>query len=65
MQSRSLNSEKIAKQARLDVLDMLNRAHSSHIGSNFSIADVLAVLYIRFLNIDPQQPRMEDRDRFF
>lgn len=34
-----------AKEARLKVLDMVFKAQSSHIGSNFSIIDVLAVLF--------------------
>lgn len=34
-----------AKEARLKVLDMVFKAQSSHIGSNFSIIDVLTVLF--------------------
>lgn len=37
--------KKIAKDARLKVLDMVYRAKSSHIGSNFSVIDILAVLF--------------------
>lgn len=47
------NSEKnypeIAKQARLTVLDMIYRAQTSHIGSNFSVIDIMTVL---FENVD-------------
>lgn len=46
---------KIAKDARLKVLDMIYEAQSSHIGSNFSAIDIMAVL---FEKIDL------DRDRF-
>ncbi len=35
----------IAKDARLKVLDLIYEAQSSHIGSNFSCIDILAVLF--------------------
>lgn len=34
-----------ARQARLKVLDMVYKAQSSHIGSNFSVIDILTVLF--------------------
>lgn len=40
-----MNYEKIAKEIRLQVLDMVFKAQSSHIGSNFSCIDILTVLY--------------------
>ncbi|MDR0393373.1 MAG: transketolase [Puniceicoccales bacterium] len=54
----------LAKKVRLHALSMIRDAKSSHIGSNFSIADILSVLYGKILNIDPKQPEKEDRDRF-
>ncbi len=36
---------KIAKDARLKVLDMIYKAQTSHIGSNFSCIDILTVLF--------------------
>lgn len=38
------NYKQIAKEARLTVLDMIYQAQSSHVGSNFSCLDILAVL---------------------
>lgn len=35
----------IAKEARLKVLDMVYKAGSSHIGSNFSVIDIFTVLF--------------------
>jgi transketolase len=43
---------------------MTSRGKSSHIGSIFSVADILAVLYSRLLNVRPQEPAWADRDRF-
>ncbi|MDR0755502.1 MAG: transketolase [Puniceicoccales bacterium] len=54
----------LSKKVRLHALAMIRDAKSSHIGSNFSIADILSVLYGKILNIDPKQPKKEDRDRF-
>lgn len=54
----------LAKKIRIHALRMTSRGGSSHIGSALSTADLLAVLYGRFLRVDPSDPRREDRDRF-
>lgn len=38
-----------AKHMRITILDMIHKAHASHIASAFSIVDVLAVLYNEIL----------------
>jgi len=43
---------------------MTSGGGSSHIGSVFSMADILAVLYNDILRVDPSNPRWEGRDRF-
>jgi transketolase len=53
-----------ARAIRIDVLRMVHRAKSSHIGGCFSVADLLAVLYGRILKVDPLRPYKDDRDRF-
>jgi len=40
-----MNYEQIAKDSRIKVLDMIYKAGTSHIGSNYSSADILAVLF--------------------
>jgi transketolase len=42
---------------------MISEAKTSHIGSCLSVADILAVLYGRVLNVDPKRPAWPDRDR--
>ena len=37
--------EKIAKEARLKILDLIHVAQTSHIGSNFSVIDIMAMLF--------------------
>ncbi len=53
-----------AKKIRIDVLKMIGRAKSAHVGSSFSMADLLAVLYTDTLRVDPHKPEWPDRDRF-
>lgn len=61
------NSEEIlafAQQVRRSILTMTSEGGSAHIGSAFSIVDLLAVLYTRILKVDPRNPKWEHRDRF-
>ncbi|MCH8987097.1 transketolase, partial [Patescibacteria group bacterium] len=54
--------KKIATTARRKVITMIHKAQTSHIGSNLSSIDILAVLYmgvVKNLNKDLR----EDRDR--
>ncbi len=60
----SENSHYLAKQIRLNVLKMVHRAGASHIGSCFSIADIVAVLYNLILQLRPEDPSWPERDRF-
>jgi transketolase len=43
---------------------MIYYAKSSHLGTCFSMAELLAVLYGKILRVDPRQPDWPDRDRF-
>jgi transketolase len=54
----------LARVIRLNALMMINGGRSSHIGSVFSIADILAVLYGSILKVDPSNPKLKNRDRF-
>jgi transketolase len=49
---------------RLRVLDMINRAGSSHIGTAFSMIELLVVLYWQALRVRSGEPDWSDRDRF-
>jgi transketolase len=55
---------KLAWRIRYHTLWMTHRAQSSHIGSNYSMAELLAVLYGKVLRVDPANPDWPDRDRF-
>ncbi len=53
-----------AARIRRWILEEVTCAGSGHPGGSLSIADLLADLYWREMNIDPAAPRNEDRDRF-
>jgi transketolase len=48
---------------RRNGLEMTHISRGSHIGSVFSVAEIIAVLYTSVLNVDPGEPRKPDRDR--
>ena len=54
----------IAKEMRRNIIEMIYRAKSGHPGGSLSIADILSVLYWKEMNVDPKNPKMENRDRF-
>lgn len=58
------DTKALAIQLRKHALRMTSRAKSSHVGSAFSMADVIAVLYGGVLQVDPSRPEWEQRDRF-
>lgn len=60
----SLNTARLALAIRRDVLNMVFRAKASHVGSCFSIADILAVLYGEVMQLDAKDARAPGRDRF-
>lgn len=54
----------MADRARLLIVESLARVGVGHLGGCLSCVDILAALYFGLLNVDPEQPRMADRDRF-
>lgn len=56
--------EEISKEVRRGIIEEVYRAESGHPGGSLSIADILTVLYFNVLNIEPTNPKWEDRDRF-
>ena len=56
--------EQRARKIREDIIDEVYYAKSGNPGGSLSIADILTVLYFKEMNINPQDPNWEDRDRF-
>lgn len=64
MSKKEYELEIIATKIRKETLQAIKKSGSGHIGGSFSIAEVLSVLYFDKMNINPQNPRMKNRDRF-
>jgi transketolase len=62
--NRWTSTSELAWRIRRHALEMVSRAKTSHIGSIFSIADIVAVLYGSVLKLDPMNPTWSGRDRF-
>ncbi|HEU4600827.1 MAG TPA: transketolase [Steroidobacteraceae bacterium] len=60
----TLQTRELAVRIRRHALEMTSAGGSSHIGSVFSMADIVAVLYGATLRVDPANPRWAERDRF-
>jgi len=56
--------EKIAKNIRREILEMIYRTKSPHIGCSFSMVEILVALYFKILLIDPKNPEDPNRDKF-
>ena len=56
--------KKIAKNVRKSIIEEVYSANSGHPGGALSIADILTVLYFNQMNINPEKPDDENRDRF-
>jgi transketolase len=59
-----LELEKSALEVRRNILRMVRDGKSGHIGGALSSADIVTALYFKLLNIDPENPRWAERDRF-
>lgn len=56
--------EEKAREIRKLVITSVSKAKSGHPGGALSCADLMAVLYFEVMNVRPEEPRWEDRDRF-
>lgn len=56
--------ELIAARCRRKVVRMVESSGCGHLGGALSCLDIIVALYFRFMNIDPLDPKLVDRDRF-
>ena len=54
----------IANTLRIDIIKMLEKSKSGHPGGSLSACEILTALYFKEMNIDPKNPKKDDRDRF-
>ena len=53
-----------ALKVRMGIIEGVHSAKSGHPGGSLSCTDILTYLYFKHMNIDPKNPKMENRDRF-
>ena len=59
---RELN--KIACRIRMGIIEGVHSAKSGHPGGSLSSTEILTYLYFEKMNVNPKDPKMENRDRF-
>ncbi|MFG6357514.1 MAG: transketolase [Acetatifactor sp.] len=60
----NLELKKHANDVRKGIVTAVHSAKAGHPGGSLSAADMFTFLYFEEMNIDPKNPRKEDRDRF-
>ena len=53
-----------ACKVRMGIIESTHAAKCGHPGGSMSAADMFTYLYCKELNVDPKNPKWEDRDRF-
>ena len=59
-----MNLKKKAYELRKDVVDMIYRAKTGHIGGDLSVMEILVDLYYKQMNVTPENFKDDDHDRF-
>ncbi len=60
----NLELQKMANEVRKGIVTATHAAKCGHPGGSLSSADIYTYLYFEEMNIDPENPQKEDRDRF-
>ena len=65
MTAQELNQLSItACKVRIGIIESTHAAKCGHPGGSLSAADMFTYLYFKELNVDPKNPKWDDRDRF-
>ena len=62
--TRKQELERLACLIRMGVIEGVYNAKAGHPGGSLSSAELLTYLYVEQMNVDPQNPKWENRDRF-
>lgn len=63
-QMNKLELQKTANEIRKSIVSSVHAAKAGHPGGSLSAADIYTYLYFAEMNVDPKDPKKEDRDRF-
>ncbi len=55
--------DSMAAEWRYVVTDMVCRSGSGHLGGALSLVEIIMTLYYRIMNVDPKNPKWDERDR--
>lgn len=58
-----LELKKFATEIRIGTIESIKSRGFGHVGGTLSMADTLAVLYKKFMNVDANDPQKADRDK--
>lgn len=53
-----------ANEIRMELLNLIYNSNTGHTGGDLSSTDIITALYNEVLNIDPKNPKSDDRDLF-
>lgn len=53
-----------SRQIRIEIITMVHRANSGHVGGSLGATDILVALYYHVMQHNPSNPQWSDRDRF-
>ena len=56
--------QNICVDLKKNVISMIYKAQSGHPGGSLSVAEFVTACYFREMNVDPENPKLTDRDRF-
>ena len=59
-----LELQRKANNLRISIIEEVYNAKCGHPGGSLSIADIMTYLYFVEMNVDPKNPKMDNRDRF-
>ncbi len=62
-QEKKQDLQEKAREVRIETLKSIGHLGVGHVGGAMSIVEVLTYLYYAEMNVNPQEPRMNDRDR--
>ena len=62
--SEKLSLQKTACKVRMGIIESTHAAKCGHPGGSLSATEMFTYLYFKEMNIDPSNPKWEDRDRF-
>lgn len=51
-------------ELRKDIIEMMHKSKAGHVGGDLSVIDILTTLYFDIMNVNPENFKDEDHDRF-